>query len=339
MELVALVRADEVISAKRLGSVVCVAIVERSAHAKARVMACQICQECIDSVGLSACGKRGVLAAAKSLSDEKIPENRIAALDLMEVILTRMNGEIQKLTRICGPNLSDKALLLLEERRQKRGTLMKSQTPTPARPTTSSIDRLDGQPGLFDELPALSLRPSVKESAQFRLNQTADEKEESNDFFAFSRSVETLTDPKKEADEIRTEIVPVQLETGIGAASSLRARLLKIREKTKTPAEILDTTATLESVDPPQTRQHLPKSSPLGHFDDEMDTIRVLVARIGPLAEDDPDLVACIDSLKRIHAALSKQHNPVVGLSTGQLSELRERIADRMDFTVMQLTR
>lgn len=115
------VKTEDLLASKVLGPLVCVSLIESSSNAKARVMACKECCACIESLGLSGIGKKGVLVAAKSLSEEKLPENRNALLDLMELILPRMNGDMQRFVRICGPNLSDKARVLIEER-LKKGT-------------------------------------------------------------------------------------------------------------------------------------------------------------------------------------------------------------------------
>jgi hypothetical protein len=82
-------------------------------------MACKECCACIETLGLSGIGKKGVLVASKSLSEEKLPENRNALLDLMALILPRMNSDMQRFVRICGPNLSDKARILIEDRLKK----------------------------------------------------------------------------------------------------------------------------------------------------------------------------------------------------------------------------
>lgn len=88
--IVDILKTKELLPPKRLGSVICVTIIERSPHAKARGLACQICHECILLVGLNGCGKRGVIAAAKALSEEKVAEVRIATLvvDRQYVCLT-----------------------------------------------------------------------------------------------------------------------------------------------------------------------------------------------------------------------------------------------------------
>ena len=344
MDVVNLARTDSLIPAKRLGSVVCVAMIERSAHAKARVMGMHICQECIDQVGLSACGKRGVLATAKSLSGEKVAENKMSALDLMETILARMNGEIERLCRICGPSLSEKGLQLLEEKWHKRGTA--SQTPARVQKPALSAGTPETQRGLYDELPALSLRPSGRVTTKAREHPSDNQKVETTDVFAFSRNAPTLERQQLDLNGVEQTAsrVPSGQENGSGTASSLRARLQAIREKTKAPLEdapVISSDAKEQmslGADLPMN-DSLPPFSATEVYEKDMETVRELIVTIGPLDEDDPGLLACVETLKRFHAALSKQHNPVVGLTVEQLSRLRECIKDRMDSTVEQLTR
>ena len=67
MDLINLIKADHFVPLKRLGPFVCVAIMESSSQSKARLLACQDCYECVESIGLSGIGKKGVLVVAKSL--------------------------------------------------------------------------------------------------------------------------------------------------------------------------------------------------------------------------------------------------------------------------------
>jgi hypothetical protein len=92
---------------------------ENASHAKARLLACQECYHCVEAIGLSGIGKKGVLVVAKSLTDEKLPENRAAFLDLMVLLVSRMNNDVQRLSKICGSSLSIKARGLVEERMRK----------------------------------------------------------------------------------------------------------------------------------------------------------------------------------------------------------------------------
>ena len=84
--IVDVLKKEELLSTKKLGPVVCVAIIERSPHAKARALACQICHDCVVNTGLNGCGKRGVIAAAKLLSEEKVAEVSIESMVACHVI-------------------------------------------------------------------------------------------------------------------------------------------------------------------------------------------------------------------------------------------------------------
>jgi hypothetical protein len=317
-------------------------------------MACQLCQECIETSGLNGCGKRGVLAAAKSLSGDKVPENRMAALDLMETILSRMNGDTQRLTRICGPILSEKALYLLQERWQKRETKPHSSLllPEPSRPGAiaspkSSRGATKGQTAstptnIYDELPALSLRLSSKERAPQNLDPMSNDKEEAADLFAFPRPLREPTQPDLDTvdvQEIGYATPRVEDEERNGAAASLRARLMKIREKSKVSQEIagqVQDKDDLQFLENDNTEESLSAEI---IYEKEMDVIRTLLEKNAPLSEDDPDLVACIDTLKQFHAALSRQHNAAAGLSFDDLLKFRDCISRHMNPTVEQLTR
>jgi hypothetical protein len=107
-------------------------------------MACKQCYECVEKIGLSGIGKKGVLVAAKALSEEKLQENRTALLDLVELLLAKMNGDMQRFTRICGSSLSEKARSLLEERVKKGGkdgASQSSRSGIPAGPSASESGR------------------------------------------------------------------------------------------------------------------------------------------------------------------------------------------------------
>ena len=67
--------------------------------------------------------------------------------------------------------------------------------------------------------------------------------------------------------------------------------------------------------------------------------MRTLLAKSGPLPEDDHDIVACIHTLKKFHAALSKQNNASVGLTSDELFRLRDFISRELNPAVEQLTR
>ena len=104
-------------SIQKYGQLICIPLVEKSGTPKTRCLAMRECRTSIDYVGLNAIGKKGIILVAKSLSAESLAENRIASLDIFEAVLKRMNGDIQKLFRVCGKsNISRKARDLVEER-------------------------------------------------------------------------------------------------------------------------------------------------------------------------------------------------------------------------------
>lgn len=189
------IKAEELLASKRLGPLVCVAVIEGSSTPKARLLACKECSYCVEKIGLSGIGKRGVLAFAKALSEEKLQENRNALVDLLVVLVSRMNGDMQRFTRICGSSLSGKARSLIEEQLAKgeggdqtgvprsgipkpsprRDSQRLSTVPKPARTTPSKLPVLrsnqtptsapvgmressNSDDGFEDELPALDLR-------------------------------------------------------------------------------------------------------------------------------------------------------------------------------------
>jgi hypothetical protein len=352
LEIVAMLRSEAIMPSKRLGSVICVAIIERSVHAKARLLAYQIGSVCVDQVGLAGVGKKGVLATAKALSEETMAENRNAALDLMNAILSRMNGDTNRLVRICGPNLSDKARQHIEERWLKRET---SQGPsnTPDRrtrlplPSSSSHHTSKNQSnvGFYDELPALSLRNTSYQDS-FKTNlRSVDADISTEDPFAFSlasrksplplgTSTETTRAVEKpKTNETDTDRVLRAETDSVGAAATLRARLLKIREKGRLP----DDGIALNSLE--QDIMNDGDASLALEYSNGMLAVKNLFQQNVPVHEDNESLFLCVESLKKFHAALSKQQNSIAGLSPQQLVMLRQFIAKNVNETIEQLTR
>lgn len=322
---------------QRFGSVVCVAVIERSPHAKGRVMACQICQECIDLSGINACGKRGVLATAKALSEEKVPENRLAALDLMELIFSKMNGEKPRLARICGSSLSDQGMQLIMERWQKRALKSNALTSESCGGETISVSPplneiavglSQAEERTPSQLPALSLRaPGNHDSASSFI-----EPEENTQSSNYGPLVET-------AKLIQCNAVDEKGRAAIdddigGAAANLRARLLRIKERVALADEPVSLANGILNIPTSNTDHYTTK-----HFDDDMQIIRSLMAKNVPVSDDDPHVVSCIDTLKKFHAALSKQHGQISAYTSEDLLALRECMISQTNTTVETLTR
>jgi len=438
-----------------LGPLVCVAVIEGSSHPKARLLACKECQLCVEKIGLSGIGKRGVLAAAKSLSEEKLQENRNALVDLMVMLVSRMNNDMQRFTRICGSSLSGKARSLIEEHMEKgvngvSAAAPKSNLagPSPRRESqsrrSSNLPKagpratppklpgmrtkpipgsspsangdIDRDAGFQDELPALDLRfgsrttpnaaasngipkpgrndslggipsssptnlsyPSILSSPIGGAEEVSDgayqrEREE--------KEVEAIA--QEEKDSLRSTLFTaasamdesVELESR-GAAASLRARLIKIRERNKsvngsisapnsrdsesptgstsgvfsTNAEALTSAASEDCRNSmsPESMYGSQVSLEEGLYDSSLrsadylegylHTIRHLLSRTVPLVEEDDEIIESTDVLKSLHAAVSKQSNLAVNLDSIGVSHLREEIKENANEVVETLTR
>lgn len=328
------------LSPKRL-EICCVAVIESSPHARAKAQACQTCIGCIEKTGLAGLGKKGVLATAKMLSQDTTT-HRVAALDLLESILSKMNGDITRLVRICGPNLNDKARQLLEDRWYKNQARDNSfshvsngspghriQPGSPHKTIAMSFNREERPRDIFDELPRLSLRGSGKEPTKPSPRKKLSE-EISGEPYVFNFSV------TKSASPSNMDLDPVETssETALsyfnstetepsGAAAALRARLLKIREKGNAFGIVDPDVAEADNM----TRNFVT-------FDDAFDNIRKLLKQPTPASENDPHVLACIESLKLIHASLSTDMFSTVDMSDAQLSDLRHSLAQNVDDTI-----
>lgn len=349
MEIKGLIESEVLLSSKQLG-VVCVIMIDSSPHAKARAQACHMCIPLLEKLGLAGMGKKGVLAAAKFLSQETTM-HRVAALDLMEIILSKMSGDIQRLVRICGPNLSDKARILLEERWfkgqikdaaspsiQNGSPLVRTQSGSPQkRPVTARFQNDRKRTDIFDELPRLSLRTGGRDlpKSPRNLSSILDNTDDRLAFTFLTRGSES--DRSGDHANTSTSSEP----EARGAAAALRARLLKIREKSKFPetgdmsfdeTEMDGTTAT--EVDGSA-------ASFVSQIDLNRQTeiIHKLLRQNGLVEAKDLDLEQCILSLKMFHAALSRQQHSKLGMSSSQLSDLRESLLENMSVIIDLLQR
>ena len=331
---------------------VCVAVIDSSPHAKAKAQACHTCLSCIEKTGLAGFGKKGVVATAKMLSQDTTM-HRLAALDLMESILSKMNGDIIRLARICGPSLSDKGQQLIEERWYKNhskdvahapisnGSPGTRQNPTsPQKFSTFGFQKEEKQSDLVDELPRLSLRVAGKDHPRQSPRKLSSEETALVEHFSFSFSAGTTSSaPQKDSDfavsssgtSFRSfnsrEVEPS------GAAAALRARLLKIREKSKLPA--IATSAYAGNI----LAGNDQGSDETIDVDAIITNIEFILEQSKPIPENDTNMATCIDSLKIIHSAISKQLNSSVSQSRIHLDVCRERLLQNVDQTVGLLRR
>jgi hypothetical protein len=95
-------------------------VIESTINAKTRGIAIRELRFCVESRGLNGIGKKGLQVQAKSFSEENLLENKGFHLDLIQLIILKMNGDINKYFKICGSTaLSRKSKDLIEERMAK----------------------------------------------------------------------------------------------------------------------------------------------------------------------------------------------------------------------------
>lgn len=341
---------EVLLTPKRLG-MVCVAVIDSSPHAKAKAQACHTCLSCIEKTGLAGFGKKGVVATARMLSQDTTM-HRMAALELMESILSKMNGDIIRLARICGPSLSDKGQQLLEERWYKNhskdithasvsnGSPGTRQNPTSPKFSTFGFQKEEKQSDLVDELPRLSLRTAGKDQTRQSPRKVLSQETSRSEPFSFSFSTGKASSPPQMDSEFAVSssetafhsFNSIEVEPS-GAAAALRARLLKIREKSMLP-EIGTATNTGNFL----TNNDQDTGEPID-VDAIIANIEFLLEQSKPIPENDSNMATCIDSLKIIHSAISKQLNASVSQSRIQLDNCRERLLQNVDQTVGLLRR
>lgn len=376
MELSAIIQSENFLPSKRLGGVLGAALLERSSHAKTRLLGYRICIDCVEKVGLVGIGKKGVISCAKLLSEETLPENKSSALELMLEILEKMGGDIQRLVRICGADLSGRGREILEEAFCKRRNESNALSPDSRTPKVSFSNAKSNksQAGrkstdnritdLHDELPTLSLRDNganlSTENSQELTRQRLFEQETISDPFSFSRQDNFVSSPhsttnvalkdvikegdtdrvvqdsgddeNKIASELDGDRVSREKSEGTGAAANLRARLLKIRER----STVGESSESISSVVSDSKNGHL---SPDEEFHNTIYSIKVLIRERDSISDDAQDMITCIESLKKFHAALAKQQNGNFYMSTESLIALRQKIGDNMNESIENLTR
>jgi len=98
-DLISSIAADpehSLYSPQKYGQLICIPLLERSGTPKTRLIAMIECCSCVNAIGLSAVGKKGVLVVIRMVSEETLAENRNAALDVITAVIVKMNGDIKK---------------------------------------------------------------------------------------------------------------------------------------------------------------------------------------------------------------------------------------------------
>lgn len=308
----------------------CVVVLESTAPARSKALCCDICRTGLDNGGLAIVGKKGVLAAAVFLSNEPT-KHRAAALDLLVAVGVKMNRDLQKLCRICGGSLSDKARDMLQER--WKSDSFQGKTPKPEEKHSDPPHQRD----LAAELPKLELRTeaTVFDGAPGNKRRGLEASvlgSGDNDPFTFS------FDPVKRSPDTDGPYVPSSLtsdscrensEIPSGAAATLRERLQKIRDKGKS-ADSLDVLT--------EPGKHEAQAVEPIDFDKKLEAIRQLLERSCPIPDHDKELASCIETMNLFHGAVSKKQYSNSPHSLESILDFRQSMIRNVD-SVFRLVR
>jgi len=322
LDLLASLASDDIYPLVKYGSITCISVIESSTSPKTRVLAAHQCHSCVEKCGLIGIGKKGVQLVAKSLSNEKHTENRTAYLDLIEMIIQKMNGDINKYIKICGSStLSRRARELVEERwmRHKNAaasstTKMRPSTAQP-RPTKSptqgmltlyksiSTSAIVSASELLHALPSLNLETATNGRSNDDAVLTSPSSNDRGGPSTFSSKT-----PEYSSSENKTKAY--SSHSGTGVSAPLRERMRKISEQRQ--AEKM--------------------------FNAIMCDVDDLLSQPTPLGDKENISLIAVTGLSRIHASLTA--HGTIQTETGQvvLDELRIIVKANLPYCVARLT-
>jgi hypothetical protein len=228
-------------------------------------------------------------------------------------------------------------------------------------PTEARNDSNEGERSFSDQLPAfewsISSSPRKNDKSGTGNDSNANLQGSKSSFGDSLKGIQF--DAPTAPDYVGAVKEDPSTEEPLGAAASLRARLLKIREKNnqtsnesnKAPISVETAEKTLDSLlsdnEEPDLTAETPRNDPAETplevvreiLDKSFASFHTLSEKQTPLLENDPDIMECTESLKTIHAAISQQPQLAVNLDARAVKELRKLISQRVNEIVGCLTR
>jgi hypothetical protein len=350
---------------EKYGSIICVAVIEHSTTPKTRGLALRECEMCVEKVGLNAIGKKGILAVAKSFSDETFTENKSLFLDLIETIILKLNGDVKKYMKLCGgAHLSSKARDAIEKRMSKKKkvqALKSSNQPSrtslssrssrrsiapPAPGTNSHAMKNDLSPRKETRHVERERRHADHDSANRRLN------EESDGPFKFSynssgnkkvnnyNEESTGVTSNSESTQSHSQDRSLRREANSGAAASLRQRLRQIRDRHQ-PEQYEGATSPIPpSVQFSASSEFSPTPpTPNTLLYSIMEDVDDLLSQPLPLGRNTDKSSMALIGLRKLHASLSNSSTDSTGTDPHILNQLRQEVESKASFCVFKLAR
>ena len=350
-DLITSLACEEIIPLAKYGSIICISVIENATNSKTRVIAARECKRCVEKCGLSGIGKKGIQATARILSEEHIAENKVAYLDLIETVVSKMNGDVQKYAKICGSsNLSIKAKEMVDSRMKKVGESALQAPKRQSRPknvtrrsisttsslTMKSISNSVNKGEYQDDKPSLKLdigSHEISNSNGYEPEFTAPSGDANGPFtFSFKKTAEdsSMSGSPNSYKGILSEEYVTKRDATSGAAASLRERLQQIRDKNKSEREE-------ETLRFPSSRRVLSEHENL--FYSIMDDVDNLLDQSTPLGQENKLSSIALVGLRKLHASLTAGSSQNTNIDPTVLQALRQIVKSKVSFCVEKLTR
>ena len=121
LQVLSFITSNSLYSTRQYGSHICVKVLEKSTRSKSRLLAANQIELCVQTSNLPAIGKKGLNVLGAALSNENLVENRGGYLSLFDLVLEKLDMNVEKLFSLCS-TLNEKAQGMVMERHSKNTT-------------------------------------------------------------------------------------------------------------------------------------------------------------------------------------------------------------------------
>ena len=310
----------------KYGSAICINVIENSSNSKTRGIATRELQVCVQSSGLNAIGKKGILVTAKAFSEENMPENKMLYLDLIETVILKMNSDTNKYFNICGSSaLSGKARDAIGARMAKASTVTNEGRSSNSRQSLGSS----------------AVRSRTSQPQTLTTRSTSSEDNEGPFKFSYASNGDKINSSggSLESRASLSDEMVNKREASSGAAASLRERLRQIRDKHTHEGDSSKDLGFRASPSNGQSSRSIiaPTACPL--YDEIVGTVEALLGEPTPLLEINDSFTKALICLRQLHSTLSNSSNDSTGTDPALLQELLQYLHYKVPETVKLLTR
>ncbi len=167
-----LVTTKKVYPSQKFGSV-CIKVLEKSKSNPSRSLAAELCSVAVQSTGVSAIGKKGLVVLSNALNEETVAEAKKVYIDLFEIVVEKLRGDTGKLFSAINP--TDKVKAMIMERCAKQPVATHgSPRRSPPRKIAPPVSQYS--PTNDQEAPALSSSAVVTGNLRARLQKSKETK-------------------------------------------------------------------------------------------------------------------------------------------------------------------